>query len=177
MVVNVPPSQDQTQRVPRTQVQCQAQCQAQTAGQAPQPQPQAQAASGGQADQPRQYAHRFDCRIMGRDVTIATQAWEHQKLVSLLRSGAAMTPQAPFVDSFAVTRRGQLRLGAEAERIFTLPNAGGKSIVSEVLSMEYMVRAFGASTVVSEMEIRYWSDNWKKVRSDTGLLHREHQGH
>jgi len=56
-----------------------------------------------------------------------------------------------------------LRLGPDARKILNEPNAGGKSIVSESFSMEHLCRRFGASDVRTELEIRYWNDNWKKV--------------
>mmetsp|Transcript_3801 Transcript_3801/g.13103 ORF Transcript_3801/g.13103 Transcript_3801/m.13103 type:complete len:180 (+) Transcript_3801:519-1058(+) len=49
------------------------------------------------------------------------------------------------------------------------PNAGGSSEVSEVLSMEVLSRLLGPGggsgkrDVVGEMEVTYWSSNWKKV--------------
>ncbi|KAF0718899.1 Aste57867_1399 [Aphanomyces stellatus] len=55
------------------------------------------------------------------------------------------------------------RLGRDASLVLTEPNAGGKSVVSEALSMEYMHQLFGAVDVVTEMQIEYWSPNWKKV--------------
>ncbi|KAF0720669.1 Aste57867_94 [Aphanomyces stellatus] len=55
------------------------------------------------------------------------------------------------------------RLGRDASLVFSEPNAGGQSVVSEALSMEYMHQLFGAVDVVTEMQIEYWSPNWKKV--------------
>ncbi|KAF0720667.1 Aste57867_92 [Aphanomyces stellatus] len=55
------------------------------------------------------------------------------------------------------------RLGRDASLVLTEPNAGGQSVVSEALSMEYMHQLFGAVDVVTEMQIEYWSPNWKKV--------------
>ncbi|RHY32230.1 hypothetical protein DYB32_002737 [Aphanomyces invadans] len=56
-----------------------------------------------------------------------------------------------------------MRLGADATLVLCEPNAGGRSEVSEALSMEYMHWQFGATDVVTEMQIQYWSSNWKKV--------------
>eukprot|EP00897_Mesotaenium_endlicherianum_P000978 jgi/Mesen1/10881/ME000935S10222 len=44
-------------------------------------------------------------------------------------------------------------LGTDATRVATEPNAGGASTVSESLSVEYFARRFGASNVVTEMEV------------------------
>ncbi|CAK4089983.1 unnamed protein product [Aphanomyces euteiches] len=55
------------------------------------------------------------------------------------------------------------KLGVDATLVMTEPNAGGQSEVSEAMSMEYMHQLFGAVDVVTEMQIEYWSPNWKKV--------------
>lgn len=47
-------------------------------------------------------------------------------------------------------------LSNEAKRVLRLPNAGGHSILSEALSVQYFVEAFGAYNVCAEMEIGYW---------------------
>lgn len=41
----------------------------------------------------------------------------------------------------------------------------------QALSMEYMVRRFGATDVITEMEIEYWNPNWKKV-----VMRQTHRG-
>jgi len=46
--------------------------------------------------------------------------------------------------------------------IFYEPNAGGKSINSEALSMEMMGTLWGAREVVTEMEVEYWNESWTK---------------
>lgn len=65
-----------------------------------------------------------------------------------------------FVDRVA-GRTGLRSLGAL--RSLGLENAGGRSQVSEALSIEYFTAVWGATGIVCEMEIRYWSDAWKKV--------------
>lgn len=54
------------------------------------------------------------------------------------------------------------RLCPDTIRIYSEPNAGGKSINSEALSMEYLNRTMGGQFVRTEMEIEYWNDYWKK---------------
>lgn len=67
-------------------------------------------------------------------------------------------------DEATIRRAGRkLAICVDAQRILDEPNAGGKSTVSEALSMEYMYRRFCAHDVITEMEIKYWSRNWKKV--------------
>lgn len=53
-------------------------------------------------------------------------------------------------------------LSEGGERILREPNAGGNSLLSEVLSFEFMYKTFGASLEKTEMEINYHSDS-KKV--------------
>ncbi|CAI5976540.1 unnamed protein product [Closterium sp. NIES-65] len=62
--------------------------------------------------------------------------------------------RAPFVD---------FTLSEDAVRVASSPNAGGASVISESLSVEYFVRHFGASDIISEMEVQYCDSNWKKV--------------
>lgn len=47
-------------------------------------------------------------------------------------------------------------LSADARRVLRSPNAGGHSILSEALSVQYFVEAFGAHNVCIETEIAYW---------------------
>ncbi|CAI5982198.1 unnamed protein product, partial [Closterium sp. NIES-64] len=54
-------------------------------------------------------------------------------------------------------------LSEHAARVAASPNAGGASVISESLSVEYFVRHFGATDIISEMEIKYCDSNWKKV--------------
>ncbi|CAI5483890.1 unnamed protein product [Closterium sp. Yama58-4] len=54
-------------------------------------------------------------------------------------------------------------LSEHAARVASSPNAGGASVISESLSVEYFVRHFGATDIISEMEIKYCDSNWKKV--------------
>ncbi|KAI9319420.1 hypothetical protein BX666DRAFT_1876495 [Dichotomocladium elegans] len=42
-----------------------------------------------------------------------------------------------------------------AQRVMTMPNAGGNSLISEVLSAELVDRLLGVRQIMTEMEIRY----------------------
>ncbi|XP_024364790.1 uncharacterized protein [Physcomitrium patens] len=57
----------------------------------------------------------------------------------------------------------QFKLCHDALRVKYEQNAGGSSTISESLSVEYFARRFRAQDIVSEMEVEYWSSNWKKV--------------
>ncbi|ELT98438.1 hypothetical protein CAPTEDRAFT_177615 [Capitella teleta] len=50
----------------------------------------------------------------------------------------------------------QMSLSDSAQRLMDTPNAGGSSIVSEVLSYEVLLRCFGAQLLKTEMEVCYW---------------------
>eukprot|EP00967_Tisochrysis_lutea_P132223 scaffold230633_cov40-Tisochrysis_lutea.AAC.2 len=51
--------------------------------------------------------------------------------------------------------RHKLRWSADAQRMMGVPNAGGSSQQSEVLSLEVLARSFGARLEMTEMELRY----------------------
>lgn len=56
------------------------------------------------------------------------------------------------------SRFSQFSLSNDAQLTLDVENAGGKSEISEALSVEYMCQTFGASNVVPEMDIQYWID-------------------
>ena len=49
----------------------------------------------------------------------------------------------------------RVRWSPDASRMLTIPNAGGSSLVSEVLAFELLARAFGASLERTELELAY----------------------
>lgn len=51
-----------------------------------------------------------------------------------------------------------MNLSHSAEKIMNVPNAGGNSVISEVLSYEMMQRCFGARLLKTEMEVDYIFD-------------------
>eukprot|EP00947_MAST-08B_sp_MAST-8B-sp1_P006431 g6431.t1 len=53
--------------------------------------------------------------------------------------------------------------GAHASRSLFVPNAGGHSVISEAVSIEYMRRTRAALTVALEMEVGYKWSNWAMV--------------
>jgi hypothetical protein len=50
-----------------------------------------------------------------------------------------------------------------ASQILNTENAGGNSTVSETLSMECLARLFDASEGITEMDVIYWNQRWKKI--------------
>jgi hypothetical protein len=54
------------------------------------------------------------------------------------------------------------RLSPETQRILDEPNAGGQSIRSEALAMEFLSQVKHAKDIFTEMEIDYYYSNWKK---------------
>jgi hypothetical protein len=53
-------------------------------------------------------------------------------------------------------------LGIDAARCADMPNAGGRSVVSEALAIEVLARTINARNVLTEMEIVVWG-GWKMV--------------
>lgn len=53
-------------------------------------------------------------------------------------------------------RFSDMTLSAEALRILIIPNAGGNSVVSEVLSYEMLRQLLGAKLFKTEMEVKYF---------------------
>ncbi|KAG9400523.1 hypothetical protein AC1031_010743 [Aphanomyces cochlioides] len=87
--------------------------------------------------------------------------WSPPVLEELVSPCCKVTMVMDHLERYPRTKA--FRLGRDASLVFTEPNAGGQSVVSEALSMEYMHQLFGAVDVVTEMQIEYWSPNWKKV--------------
>ncbi|CAD5116069.1 unnamed protein product [Dimorphilus gyrociliatus] len=50
----------------------------------------------------------------------------------------------------------KIKLSQGALKLLTIPNAGGSSVISEVLSLEFLSRSFGAHLLKTEMEVEYW---------------------
>lgn len=103
---------------------------------------------------------------------VAMALSDEDVLASWMRGVTSSLPRAArgdgcsVVDYFLPTLSSSklaFKLGKLATRVALEPNAGGKSVVSEALSMEYMCRRFGAHDVITEMEVIYWSPAWKKV--------------
>jgi hypothetical protein len=60
---------------------------------------------------------------------------------------------------------------ADACRVLRDPNAGGNSLRSEVLSMEYLVTRFGARLLHTELELQYRGP-WKRFDVSTRVLYK-----
>jgi hypothetical protein len=54
------------------------------------------------------------------------------------------------------------KLSDDAIKIYKEPNAGGSSINSEALSADVLGKLYNVTDIVTEMEINYKEDNWKK---------------
>eukprot|EP01102_Stenamoeba_stenopodia_P011428 TRINITY_DN350_c0_g1_i6.p1 TRINITY_DN350_c0_g1~~TRINITY_DN350_c0_g1_i6.p1 ORF type:complete len:835 (+),score=160.60 TRINITY_DN350_c0_g1_i6:3033-5537(+) len=61
-----------------------------------------------------------------------------------------------------------IKLSADSIRLMQMPNAGGNSLHSELMSFEVLQRTFGAKLLLTEMEIEYWYDGSK--RTDYSVL-------
>jgi len=63
----------------------------------------------------------------------------------------------------------EVKLCLEAQQILSHVNAGGNSIRSEALAMQVLHQVFGATTVKTEMQIKYYNEWWKKCDFITRL--------
>ena len=60
------------------------------------------------------------------------------------------------IDSYYIPRC--VHLTPTALRAIACVNAGGKSEISEALSINYFEKIFGAHSIILEMEVEYWID-------------------
>ncbi len=63
---------------------------------------------------------------------------------------------AIFIDQWEIPK--SPRFGVESTRSLSIDNAGGHSVISEMMSIEYFTRVFQAQDVLLEMEVEYWID-------------------
>lgn len=86
------------------------------------------------------------------DFTLTVSDWT--KLRGLLENTKA---HGVITSQFRAHRRfSDMTLSAEALRILIIPNAGGNSVVSEVLSYEMLRQLLGAKLFKTEMEVKYF---------------------
>ena len=94
------------------------------------------------------------------DIAIRTSA---NSEFSLRRAMRTTTDYICVTSDTLLRMKRCIQIGRDAQRVINEPNAGGKSVVSEALSAEYMCRRFGACDIVPEMTIQYTFSNWKKI--------------
>lgn len=63
-----------------------------------------------------------------------------------------------FIDRYTVPSFHKMKMCKAAKHSLTIDNAGGKSALSEALSMQYFRERFRARKYIPEMEIKYWID-------------------
>lgn len=68
-----------------------------------------------------------------------------------------------FIDKYIPIKYNKLvsRFHPSAKDTLTIDNAGGKSEISEALSINYLSERFKANTFILEMQIEYWIRNYK----------------
>jgi hypothetical protein len=96
--------------------------------------------------------------VFGVDYTIRYNIVDRWNLKKYLDG-----PARAFVRSSFHKFNPKVTLGFDASKIARSPNAGGASVVSEALSMEVLHKTMMADNVLTELEVSYWSDAWKKV--------------
>lgn len=101
--------------------------------------------------------------IISNDFLVQCSSFDNRRIHNVLRNKFSYGEVVVGIDRFRTARYPVVKLCEEAHRTLIMPNAGGNSIVSEVLSVEYMHMRFGAHNIVNEMEVHYLDPNWKKV--------------
>jgi len=64
--------------------------------------------------------------------------------------------EAIFVDMWKLSKNP--RFSEDSLRSLNVDNAGGNSMISEMMSIEYFIRVFEAQDILLEMEVEYWID-------------------
>lgn len=99
------------------------------------------------------------------DMVIRTNGYDEIQLTMALKKGmGSYGPISITIDTMvAMKGEGNIGLSSDATKVLLEPNAGGASVVSEALSVEYLCRRLQAHSVVPEMKIKYFFSNWKKI--------------
>lgn len=63
-----------------------------------------------------------------------------------------------FVDNYRPVSLTKMKMNSDARRSLTAVNAGGKSVLSEMLSMQYFSQVLSAEAILLEKEVEYWID-------------------
>lgn len=95
-----------------------------------------------------------------RDISIHSSSEAEFKLNNSIQK---QNKDIVIVDDTITKLDKYLKMGIESKKIISEPNAGGSSVVSEALSVEYLCRRIGARDIVPEMEIQYFYSNCKKI--------------
>lgn len=90
--------------------------------------------------------------LPGLALLLRSEVQPSARLVELIRAEASKS-SCPTVDALLGA---DALLGTDANRVMTLPNAGGTSRISEALSVEVLSTAFGIRLKQTECEISYW---------------------
>lgn len=91
--------------------------------------------------------------IPGLALLLRSEVQPSARLIELILAEAAKSALCPAVDALLGA---EALLGADANRLLAVPNAGGASRVSEALSIEVLSTAFGGRLLQTECEIAYW---------------------
>lgn len=89
----------------------------------------------------------------GLALLLRSEVQPSARLVELILAEASKSAPCPAVDALLGS---EALLGADANRLLAVPNAGGASRVSEALSIEILSAAFGSRLLQTECEIAYW---------------------
>ncbi|KAI7884768.1 hypothetical protein K492DRAFT_234526 [Lichtheimia hyalospora FSU 10163] len=94
--------------------------------------------------QPWQWLDQQDVEIQSRSCHLCSSSSTIKSLIITAN-----------INVHPASRHGQFDFGEAAQRVMCTPNAGGRCLVSEVLSVELVDRLFGVQHLLTEMEIEY----------------------
>ena len=82
------------------------------------------------------------------------------KFYKLLQIPNSESSYSTFIilDSLQIADRDKQKLSPIALESIQVDNAGGKSDISEMYSIEHYIRSFSATDIVYEMQVEYWID-------------------
>ena len=64
-----------------------------------------------------------------------------------------------FIDKYNPASLEKMKMQRDALRSLTAVNAGGKSVLSEMLSMQYFSQVYSAESILLEKEVEYWVES------------------
>lgn len=101
--------------------------------------------------------------VVGDGYTIEQSLCDHMQAKLILSNPQDKRPFILKNHYFCKKKAVDVTICKDAIAIFEDPNAGGNSVNGEGFSMEMLNQLYGAHSVVTEMRVDYWQDNWKKV--------------
>lgn len=107
------------------------------------------------------YESKHTFSIYGDGSTRISPLFDTVRLTALLHGERLDKNRAQadyiFSDTYLPTNLNKMKMHRDAKRSLTIANAGGKSVLSEMLSMQYFVNVLDAESILLEQEVKYWA--------------------